>query len=73
MAKVIEFYVPARHHPEGRWIPEAARGKLLAFPAAQRKAFVQLADSALWPLPSWPAPKTWSAAGKRRPPVWTAK
>lgn len=31
MAKIIEFYIPARFKKKTRWVPEALRGKVLEF------------------------------------------
>ncbi|MBZ5533362.1 MAG: hypothetical protein LAO20_18185 [Acidobacteriia bacterium] len=73
MAKIIAFYIPARHRPEPRWTPEALRGKLLAFPVAPRETFVWLANGALWPLQPPAAPKTLRAANRRRPLARTAE
>jgi hypothetical protein len=38
MAKVIEFYIPARFKPKLKWVPEQQRGKVLVFPADLRKS-----------------------------------
>jgi len=38
MAKVIEFYVPARFHRKVRWLPSEQRGKVIEFPAETRKS-----------------------------------
>lgn len=36
MAKVIEFYIPARYRKRSRaWIPSALRGRLLYFPQSK--------------------------------------
>lgn len=35
MGKLIEFYIPANYRaPQAKWVPEAARGKVLAFSGA---------------------------------------
>jgi hypothetical protein len=38
MAKVIEFYVPNNFRKKRLWIPAEQRGKLIAFPPAERKS-----------------------------------
>ena len=38
MARIIEFYIPARFHKPVKWIPPAERGKVLEFPAEVRKS-----------------------------------
>ena len=37
MAKVIEFYIPARFHKAVKWVPQELRGKVLEFPVAQKR------------------------------------
>jgi hypothetical protein len=38
MARIIEFYIPARFHKPVKWITPAERGKVLEFPAEIRKS-----------------------------------
>jgi hypothetical protein len=38
MAKIIEFYIPPSFHKVSKWLPSAERGKVLAFPQAERKS-----------------------------------
>jgi hypothetical protein len=38
MARIIEFYIPARFHKAMKWIPPTERGKVLEFPAEVRKS-----------------------------------
>jgi hypothetical protein len=38
MAKVIEFYIPARFHKQVKWTPVVNRGKVIEFPAQVRKS-----------------------------------
>lgn len=38
MARIIEFYIPARFRKLGKWMPAAERGKVLEFPAEVRKS-----------------------------------
>jgi len=38
MARIIEFYIPARFHKAMKWMPPAERGKVLEFPAEVRKS-----------------------------------
>jgi hypothetical protein len=38
MARIIEFYIPARFHKPVKWMPLAERGKVLEFPAEVRKS-----------------------------------
>jgi hypothetical protein len=39
MAKVIEYYVPGKFRkPNGKWIPAEQRGKIITFPAPQKKS-----------------------------------
>jgi hypothetical protein len=38
MARIIEFYIPARFHKAMKWIPPTDRGKVLEFPAEVRKS-----------------------------------
>ena len=37
MAKVIEFYVPARFRKVVKWVPQQQRGRVVEFPAAQKR------------------------------------
>jgi hypothetical protein len=37
MAKVIEFYVPARFRKPVKWVPQQQRGRVLEFPVAQKR------------------------------------
>jgi hypothetical protein len=37
MAKVIEFYVPARFRKVVKWVPQQQRGRVLEFPVAQKR------------------------------------
>jgi hypothetical protein len=37
MAKVIEFYVPARFRKVLKWVPLQQRGRVLEFSAAQKQ------------------------------------
>jgi len=38
MARIIEFYIPARFHKPAKWLPLDERGKVLEFPAEVRKS-----------------------------------
>ena len=38
MAKVIEFYVPDKFRRRPEWIPPKQRGKVIQFPALQKKS-----------------------------------
>ena len=38
MARIIEFYIPARFHNPVKWMPPAERGKGLEFQAEVRKS-----------------------------------
>ena len=39
MAKVIEFYIPARLRKEdGKWIPPKQHGKIISFPVHDQKS-----------------------------------
>jgi hypothetical protein len=38
MAKVIEFYVPAKFRRRSKWTPPKQRGKVIQFPALQKKS-----------------------------------
>ena len=38
MAKVIEFYVPARFRKPVKWVPQEQRGQLLEFHVLQKKS-----------------------------------
>jgi hypothetical protein len=33
MARIIEFYIPARHKPKTKWVQSSECGKLIVFPA----------------------------------------
>jgi hypothetical protein len=37
MAKVIEFYVPARFRKGVKWAPQQERGRVLEFAVAQKR------------------------------------
>ena len=37
MAKVIEFYVPARFRKAVKWVPQQQRGRVLEFLVAQNR------------------------------------
>jgi hypothetical protein len=37
MAKVIEFYVPARFRRVVKWVPQQERGRMLEFAVAQKR------------------------------------
>ena len=37
MAKVIEFYIPARFRKAVKWVPQQKRGRVLEFPVAQKR------------------------------------
>ena len=37
MAKVIEFYVPARFRKAAKWVPQQQRGRVLEFLVAQKR------------------------------------
>ena len=37
MAKVIEFYVPARFRKTVKWVPQQQRGRVLEFLVAQKR------------------------------------
>jgi len=37
MAKIIDFYVPARFHKKVKWVPPADRGKVIEFCVPIRK------------------------------------
>ena len=37
MAKVIEFYVPARFRKVLKWVPQQQRGRVLEFSVAQKR------------------------------------
>jgi hypothetical protein len=37
MAKVIEFYVPVRFRRVVKWVPQQQRGRVLEFPAEQKR------------------------------------
>lgn len=38
MARVIEFYVPGNFRRSAKWIPPKQRGKVIQFPALQKKS-----------------------------------
>jgi hypothetical protein len=39
MAQVIEFYVPDKFRKQtGKWIPPEQRGKIIPFPAPEKKS-----------------------------------
>jgi len=38
MAQVIEYYVPDRFKKKVKWIPQEERGKLIDFPADEKKS-----------------------------------
>jgi len=38
MAKVIEFYTPARFRKTVKWVSPTLRGKVIEFPAALKKS-----------------------------------
>lgn len=38
MAQVITFYIPERHKKDSRWIPPEKRGKVISFPAQEKKS-----------------------------------
>ena len=38
MAKVIEFYVPDKFRRGSKWTPAKQRGKVIQFPALQKKS-----------------------------------
>jgi hypothetical protein len=38
MAKVIEFYMPDKFRRRSKWIPPKQRGKVIQFPALQKKS-----------------------------------
>ena len=38
MAKVIDFYVPSNFRRSRKWIPPRQRGKVIQFPALQKKS-----------------------------------
>jgi hypothetical protein len=37
MAKVIEFYIPARFRKVVKWVPQQEHGRLLEFAVAQKR------------------------------------
>ena len=37
MAKLIEFYIPARFRKNAKWIPPEQRGKIIEFPVETKK------------------------------------
>jgi len=38
MARVIEFYIPARFKVNVKWIPPEQRGKIITFPTDLKKS-----------------------------------
>jgi hypothetical protein len=38
MAKIIEFYIPAKFRTRRIWIPVVLRGKLIEFPPTEKKS-----------------------------------
>ena len=38
MAKVIQFYIPARFHKKAKWLPLELRGKVIEFPSEIKKS-----------------------------------
>ena len=38
MAEVIKFYVPGKFRQRVKWVPRNRRGKVIQFPARQRKS-----------------------------------
>ncbi len=38
MAKVIEFYTPARFQKKVKWVPATQRGKVIEFPVDMKKS-----------------------------------
>jgi hypothetical protein len=38
VAKVIEFYIPDRFRTSEKWIPPEQRGKVIEFPAPEKKS-----------------------------------
>jgi hypothetical protein len=38
MANLIEFYVPNRFRRSAKWVPPKQRGKIIQFPALQKKS-----------------------------------
>ena len=38
MARVIEFYIPARFKVKVKWIPPEQRGKIITFPIDLKKS-----------------------------------
>lgn len=38
MAKIIEFYVPARFHKKVKWVPPVDRGKVIEFCLVRKTA-----------------------------------
>ena len=38
MAKVIEFYTPARFRKSVKWVPPTLRGKVIEFPVVLKKS-----------------------------------
>ena len=38
VAKIIEYYIPERFEKKAEWIPPDQRGKVIQFPAPQKKS-----------------------------------
>jgi hypothetical protein len=38
MARVIEFYIPARFHKKVKWVGPEQRGRVIEFPSEVRKS-----------------------------------
>jgi len=38
VAKVIEYYIPERFQKKAEWIPPDQRGKVIQFPAPEKKS-----------------------------------
>ena len=38
VAKIIEYYVPERFQKKPQWIPPDQRGKVIEFPAPEKKS-----------------------------------
>jgi hypothetical protein len=38
VARVIEFYVPAKFHKKVKWVPPEQRGRMIEFPAEIKKS-----------------------------------
>ena len=50
MAKVIEFYVPDKFRQHSKWIPPKQRGKVIQFPALQKKSALRREVSRGWAI-----------------------